>query len=131
MTIIFYKISQNIVCITPISTARNHYPYIGSLTLNVFASDANRINYLLEEAKGTFRLVRGQKVSEDQNFGITKSDSFVNDLLDNFSILTITAQIIAFITLMGASIALLNVMLVSVTERTREIGVRKAIAHLS
>ncbi|MEZ4773758.1 MAG: ABC transporter permease [Bacteroidia bacterium] len=111
----------------PISTARNHFPNMGSLTLNIFATDPARMDYLMEEARGIFRLVRKVRADQDDNFAITKSDSFVSQFLDQMKVLTISAQVIAMITLMGASIALLNVMLVSVTERTNEIGVRKAM----
>ncbi|MEM7515215.1 MAG: FtsX-like permease family protein, partial [Bacteroidota bacterium] len=55
------------------------------------------------------------------------SDAFVGELMENLSVLTISAKVIALITLLGASVALLNVMLVSVTERTNEIGLRKAM----
>lgn len=115
------------IVVTPVSTVRAHYPRLGSFTLNVFVSDAARIDYLMEEARGYFRLVRSLRLDQEDNFSISKSDSFVNQFLEQMKILTISAQIIAFITLLGASVALLNVMLVSVTERTNEIGVRKAM----
>ena len=63
---------------------------------------------------------------EENDFALSSSDEFINELFDRLSFITATAQIIALITLLGAAVALLNVMLVSVTERTNEIGLRKA-----
>ncbi|MEM7367212.1 MAG: ABC transporter permease [Bacteroidota bacterium] len=111
----------------PISTLRRHYPNFGSITLNVFVEEAQVMDFAMEEAQGQFRIIRGLRVDQEDNFSISRSDAFVNQFLDQISVVTLVAQIIAFITLMGASIALLNVMLVSVTERTSEIGLRKAM----
>jgi putative ABC transport system permease protein len=111
----------------PLSTLRASQQDLGSLTLNVFVDDATQIDYLMAEAQGVFRVVRGLSVRESDNFALSKSDAFVNQLVDQLGVITISAQVIALITLLGASIALLNVMLVSVTERTSEIGIRKAL----
>lgn len=111
----------------PLSTLRAHNPNIGSLTLNVYLDDANRMNYIMEEARGILRVIRKLRPDLEDNFSIAKSDAFVEQLLDQLKLLTIAAQVIGIITLMGASVALLNVMLVSVTERTNEIGIRKAL----
>jgi putative ABC transport system permease protein len=79
------------------------------------------------EAMGTFRRIRKVAVGEDENFEITKSDNLANLLIDNIQKVTAGATAIGIITLLGAAIGLMNIMLVSVTERTREIGIRKAI----
>lgn len=113
-------------CFLPISTLRNHYPGSRSITLSVFVKDANLLDPYMAEARGAFRLVRGLGAKEEDNFALSRSDQFVDQVLEQASVLTISAQIIAMITLLGAAVALLNVMLVSVTERTREIGLRKA-----
>ena len=114
-------------CVIPISTLRNDQTNVGSLTLNVYVEDATRMDYLMEEARGNFRLIRNVRLEEEDNFVVSRSDAFVEQLMSNLRILTISAQVIALITLLGASVALLNVMLVSVTERTNEIGLRKAL----
>ena len=65
--------------------------------------------------------------SEPDNFEITKSDNIATQLIDNLRYVSLGATIIGIITLLGAAIGLMNIMLVSVTERTREIGIRKAM----
>jgi putative ABC transport system permease protein len=66
-------------------------------------------------------------VADDNNFEIVKADNISKELINMLSYVTIAATVIGFITLVGAAVGLMNIMLVSVTERTREIGVRKAI----
>ena len=75
----------------------------------------------------TFRNVRGLSPVEDNNFGIERSDDLINRIGRITGFLEAAAWIISIITILGSSIALMNIMLVSVTERTREIGVRKAL----
>ena len=75
---------------------------------------------------GTFRNIRGLKASQENDFEIFKSDSFINILKENTVKFRWAAIAIGLITLLGAAIGLMNIMLVSVTERTREIGVRKS-----
>ncbi len=77
------------------------------------------------------RIVRHLKPLEENNFNITKSDNLSKTLLDNLKYVTIAALVIGIITMLGAAIALMNIMLVSVTERTSEIGIRKAIGARS
>jgi putative ABC transport system permease protein len=79
------------------------------------------------EATGTFRVVRGDRIGQDNSFSFVKSDNIANMLIGLTGQITLGATIIGLITLMGAAIGLMNIMLVSVTERTREIGVRKAM----
>jgi putative ABC transport system permease protein len=79
------------------------------------------------EATGVLRIIRKVNVGEEDSFDISKSDNLANMLFDSLSYLRGAAVIIGIITLIGAAIGLMNIMLVSVTERTREIGIRKAI----
>jgi putative ABC transport system permease protein len=81
----------------------------------------------VDDAIITMRRVRKLNPIEKDNFGIERSDDLIQTLLSNTAVLGISAWVIGIITVFGSSIALMNIMLVSVTERTREIGVRKSL----
>jgi putative ABC transport system permease protein len=76
---------------------------------------------------GLFRNVRGLRASQDNDFEIFKSDSLVSIIRENTASLRIAAVAIGLMTLLGAAIGLMNIMLVSVTERTKEVGISKAL----
>ena len=98
-----------------------------SFSVQVKVADVKMIDGAIDQAEGVFRPVRRLDVTEADNFVIDKSDTFVNLLLKNLSFITLSALVIGAITLFGAAIGLMNIMLVSVTERTKEIGLVKAI----
>jgi putative ABC transport system permease protein len=78
-------------------------------------------------AIGMMRNIRFLRASQDNDFTVEQSDSLLNMLKDNTAKIRIATIGIGLITLIGAAIGLMNIMLVSVTERTREIGISKAI----
>ena len=78
------------------------------------------------EATGLMRTIRRDQIGKPNSFELDKSDT-LSDLNNLMNIITIAGLAIGFVTLLGSSIALMNIMLVSVTERTREVGVRKAL----
>ncbi|MGD1842946.1 MAG: ABC transporter permease [Thermonemataceae bacterium] len=81
----------------------------------------------MEEATGILRLIRGDEAGRDNSFEIKKSETLADRFGEITGYLKLGGGLIGFITIIGASIGLMNIMLVSVTERTREIGVRKAL----
>ncbi|RWU05744.1 ABC transporter permease [Pedobacter chitinilyticus] len=98
-----------------------------SYTITVSVPNADLVDNVIGESTSTFRSIRKTKIGEANNFEITKSDAVAQTLIENLQVVVIGGVAIGVITLLGASIALMNIMLVSVTERTREIGIRKAI----
>ncbi len=83
------------------------------------------------EAEMTFRAVRRLAPFDDADFRITRSEAVIEELNSTMRTLTIAAIVIGLVTLTGATVGLMNIMLVSVRERTREIGTRKALGAAS
>ncbi len=117
------------ICIVPNNIVREYSSEIGnmSFTISVRVNTPAQMEAAIGEAKGIFRIIRKIPVGSDEDFGVVKSDDLANILIKQIKNLTLGATIIGVITLFGAAIGLMNIMLVSVTERTMEIGVRKAI----
>lgn len=120
--------NEDLRVLIPIQIARSLYnqPYI-NYNISVMVDDKQMMEGAQDEAIITFRNIRKLQPKEENNFGIMRSDSLINQILKITGYLNIAAFVISFITILGSSIALMNIMLVSVTERTREIGVRKAL----
>ncbi|MEE4260216.1 MAG: ABC transporter permease [Bacteroidales bacterium] len=115
-------------CLVPITNVRQYFSRPNmNYRLSVMVSDPAKMDAAIGEAIGIFRKIREDKLGNDDSFSIIKSDNIANMLIGLTSKLQIGATIIGLITLLGAAIGLMNIMLVSVTERTREIGVRKAV----
>ena len=116
------------IAILPLSNVRQYFSRPNmTFTINVMCDNSQLMDAAVSEATGTFRIVRKLQTGEENNFEITKSDNLANLLIENMQKVTMGATIIGIITLLGAAIGLMNIMLVSVSERTREIGIRKAV----
>ncbi len=116
------------IVIVPIQNAYQTFsmPNMSSV-ITVAVNDIKTLDFAVEEATSLFRKIRKIPVRAEDNFNIYKADNIAKELISNLSYVTIAATVIGFITLIGAAVGLMNIMLVSVTERTREIGIRKAI----
>lgn len=116
--------------IIPLETGRQ-IPRTGEGTLNYTIKTAiyraDELNYVMGEATGIMRKIRQDALGQEDSFEIRRSDSLVQSLDEISGYLKIGGFLIGFITLLGASVGLMNIMMVSVNERTREIGVRKAL----
>ncbi|HWB64415.1 MAG TPA: ABC transporter permease [Chitinophagales bacterium] len=112
----------------PLENARWSFPANDiSYALSVMVNDPNQLDQGIDEATGLLRSIRRLRVSDENNFDISKSERLANQFLDNLSYIKIATIVIGILTLIGSGIGLMNIMLVSVNERTREIGVSKAL----
>jgi putative ABC transport system permease protein len=116
------------IILIPLLNIKKYYAGTGSNhRITVSVVNPAEIEIATSQAIGLFRAIRKLPLSKEDDFEIFKSDTMVGILEDNTKNLRLGATVIGLMTLLGASIGLMNIMLVSVTERTREIGIRKAL----
>lgn len=116
------------VIMVPLETGRKMA--VGrNLTFDITTSSTkvNNLDNFMEEARGVMRKVRMDPITAEDSFSLDRSDSIAKSFENITSSLQLGGFVIGFITLLGASIALMNIMMVSVSERTREIGIRKSL----
>jgi putative ABC transport system permease protein len=120
------------LCLLPYTNVRSYFsrPQM-NFSVQIKVNNTELMDAAIGEAEGTFRVIRNLNPADESDFNVEKSDNLVNILLGNIKNITLVATIIGLITLFGAAVGLMNIMLVSVTERTREIGIRKAIGATS
>ena len=120
--------SRDLRVMIPIQVARSIFsaPNI-NYSLSVITQKKQLLDASIDDALLTMRKIRKLNPVEEDNFGVSRSDDLINRIASITGVLGMSAWIMGIITILGSSIALMNIMVVSVTERTREIGVRKAL----
>ncbi|MGB0431109.1 MAG: FtsX-like permease family protein, partial [Bacteroidia bacterium] len=128
-----FGMSLDKMAIIPLQSARKNFSSSlgNNYGIKVSVSDVFFLEQAIAEATGAMRIVRKLKPGEKNNFAFQKSESLQDLLEQNLSFVSYAAVIIGMITLSGALIALMNIMFVSVTERTKEIGTRMAVGASS
>lgn len=120
--------NQDLRILIPIQIARSLFssPNI-NYDIDVKVNNESLLDEAVDNATLAMRRVRKLSPIKEANFGIKRSDDLIQRILENTKTLSIAAWVIGVITIFGSSIALMNIMLVSVSERTREIGIRKSL----
>lgn len=126
-----FGFSRDNIIITGYRNIRKNFTVNTSFTLGVMVNDLNQAEEAMGEAEGLFRGIRKLNTTEDNNFVVDRSDRIAELAMSSLGFLTVSATVIGMITLIGAAIGLMNIMLVSVTERTKEVGLIKAIGGKS
>ena len=126
-----FGFSRDNVIITGYRNVEKVFSSNNSYVIAVATDDINQVNQGMGEAEGLFRTIRKLSTTETNNFTLERNDSIAEKAMASLGFLTISATVIGFITLVGAAIGLMNIMLVSVTERTKEVGLVKALGGKS
>jgi putative ABC transport system permease protein len=119
---------QDNFVIIPITTGLNRYGRIwSSLSILVQAESQEAYDDTVEQVRGILRAVRKVEPGVEDDFEVFSNDSLIQQF-QNFTLtVRIVVAVISSIALLAAGIGIMNIMLVSVTERTREIGIRRAV----
>jgi len=122
-----FGFSRDNVVLTSYTNMERNFNSGGSYNIAIQATDINQVPAAMGEAEALFRSIRRLSTTEQSNFVLDRADSVAEKAMNSLGFLTISATVIGLITLIGAAIGLMNIMLVSVSERTREVGLIKAI----
>lgn len=117
--------------LTSYRNIRRQFNSGSSYVMAVMTEDIKNVEVAMGEAEATFRSIRKLATTEESNFVLDRNDSIAEKAMKSIGFITVSATVIALITLIGAAIGLMNIMLVAVTERTKEVGLVKAIGGKS
>lgn len=123
----FFGISENDYIYIPMTTFDRLYPGVEECELMVSAISRMHFTEAYDEVVNALRRVRQLRPEDDNNFGIYTQDRFKNQVGDLTGQIKLWGVAIAAVGLIVGVIGVMNIMLVAVTQRTREIGVRKAV----
>ena len=118
---------QDKFAVIPITTALNRFGRVRSLTILVQARDAASYDDTVEQVRGILRVARKVPPRADDDFELFSNDSLIAQFNSLTRAVRIGVSVVSSIALVAAGIGIMNIMLVSVTERTREIGIRRAV----
>ena len=122
------QIASDNQAMVPVQNARWSFPADNiSYEMNVMVNDPKDMDLAIEEATGILRSIRHLRLDDENDFDLAKSERLANQILDQLKNIKYATVVIGILTLIGAGIGLMNIMLVSVNERTREIGISKAL----
>jgi putative ABC transport system permease protein len=113
--------------IIPLEQWRYQFYSRPDLTVHVKVGDIDRMNEAKEELRSAFRRIRGVRPGEGDDFAINQQDQFLESFNNVLAVIGTAGFFITGLSLFVGGIGIMNIMLVSVTERTHEIGIRKAI----
>lgn len=122
-----FGISENDFIYIPMSTFDRLYPDTRNVYLLASAVSRRSFDQAMDQVINALRRIRHLRPEEDNNFGILTQDRFKNQVGDITSKVQLGATAVACVGLLVGLIGVMNIMLVAVTQRTREIGIRKAI----
>ena len=126
-----FGFSRDNLVLTGYQNIRRNFSANVSVTLGVMTDDLSQVEEAMGEAEGIFRSIRKLNTTEESNFVLDRPNSIAEQAMNVLGSLTTAVIVIGMITLIGAAIGLMNIMLVSVTERTKEVGLVKAIGGKS
>jgi putative ABC transport system permease protein len=119
---------QDNMAVVPITTGLNRFGrWHRSLTILVQARDQASYDETVEQVRGILRVVRKVPPGKEDDFEIASNDSMITQFNAFTMAVRIGVMVVSSIALLAAGVGIMNIMLVSVTERTREIGIRRAV----